>query len=83
MKTRVSLRYFVSCTRKYRGTAHTDCHIKANLYRKISAVFHNLKEIDCCFLMQELGKFIFTIIATPTCSERYMSLDVSKKVRLY
>ena len=39
----VKVRDHCHIARKYRGSAHRDCHIKVKLKHKILLVFHNLK----------------------------------------
>ena len=45
-------------TKKYRAYAHRDCNIKAKLNRKVPLMFHNLKNYDTHFIMQELVNLI-------------------------
>ena len=52
-------------TMKYRGSAQTDCNINVILNHKIPAVFHNLKNYDSHFIIQELGKFNLKINFIP------------------
>ena len=52
-------------TRKYRGASHRDCDINVSLNYKFSTVFHNLKNYDAHFIMQEFGIFNFKIRAIP------------------
>ena len=44
-------------TGKYKLSAHRDCNINTKLNHKIPVVFHNLKNYDSDFIMQELRKF--------------------------
>ena len=48
--------------------------------KKISAVFHNLKNYDSHFIRQELGKFNFKINAIPNGLEKYMSFSINNKL---
>ena len=45
-------------TKKYRAYAHRDCNIKAKLNHKVLLMFHNLKNYDTYFIMQELVNLI-------------------------
>ena len=40
-------------TRKYRASTHGDCNIKAKLYQKSPAVFHNLQNYDSLLLCKK------------------------------
>ena len=51
-------------------SAHRDCNINLKLNDKILIVFHNLKDYDCHFIMQELGKFNLNINFIPNESEK-------------
>ena len=42
--------------------------------KKIPLIFHNLRNPDSQFIMQELGKFPFEIKVIPNGLEKYMSL---------
>ena len=48
--------------------------------KKISAVFHNLKNYDSHFIRQELGKFNLKINAIPNGLEKYMSFSINNKL---
>ena len=45
-------------TKKYRAYAHRDCNIKAKINHKVLLMFHNLKNYDTYFIMQELVNLI-------------------------
>ena len=45
-------------TKKYRAYAHRNCNIKAKLNHKVLLMFHNLKNYDTYFIMQELVNLI-------------------------
>ena len=53
----VTVRDHCDITGKYRGSAHRDCNINVKLNHKIPVVFHNLKNYDSFFNLQELDKF--------------------------
>ena len=55
----VNLRNHYHITGKYRASVHWDCNIIVKLNHKIPIIFHNLKNSDSQFVMQELGKFNF------------------------
>ena len=44
-------------TGKYRGSAHQDCNVNFKLTDKIPVIFHNLRDYDSHFIMQEIGEF--------------------------
>ena len=44
-------------TRKYRGFAQRDSNVNFKLTHKISVVFHNLKNYDSHFFIQQVDKF--------------------------
>ena len=48
-------------TGKYRDSTHRDFNIKIELNHKIPIMFHDLKNHDLHFIMQELGKSDFKI----------------------
>ena len=68
-------------TGKYRGSAHRDCNVNVKLNYKIPVVFHNLKNYDSHFIMQELGKFNLKINVIPNGLEKYMSFSINNKLR--
>ena len=48
-------------TGKYRGSAHQECNLKLRIdpdKLKIPVVFHNLRNYDCSFVMQETGAVV-------------------------
>ena len=49
----------------YRRFAHVDCIINRKLNYNIPVGFHNLKNYDSHFIMQELDKFSLKINAIP------------------
>ena len=49
----------------YRRFAHVDCIINRKLNHNIPVGFHNLKNYDSHFIMQELDKFSLKINAIP------------------
>ena len=51
-------------------SAHRDCNINLKLNDKILIVFHNLKDYDCHFIMQELGKFNLNMSFIPNELEK-------------
>ena len=66
---------------KYRSSAHRDCNINVKLNHKIPLVFHNLKNYDSHFTIQELGKFNLKINVIPNRLEKYMSFKIDNKLR--
>ena len=67
-------------TQKYRGSAHEDCNIKVKLNHKIHILFHNLKNYDSNFIMQEAGNFNFEINFIPNGLEKYTSFNIDNKL---
>ena len=67
-------------TGKYRESAHRNRDINVELYHKIHVVFHNLKNNDSHFIMQEQGKFNLKINIITNGSEKYMSFIISNKL---
>ena len=77
-------------TGKYRGSAHQDCNLKLRIEPdkiKIPVIFHNLKNYDSHFIMQEIGAIVknhtyknnkgeekqMNINAIPNNMEKYMA----------
>ena len=50
----VKVKDYCHITGKYRYSAHRDCDINVKLNCKIPVIFHNLKNYDSNFIMQEL-----------------------------
>ena len=76
----VKVRHHCHITRKYTGSAHSDCKINLRLNHKIYIVFHNLKIYDSHFIKQELGKFNLKINVIPNGLEKYMSFTNNNKL---
>ena len=76
----VKVRDHCHITGKYRGSVHRDCNINVKLNHKIPVVFHNLKNYDSQFIMQELGKFNLKINVIPNGLEKYMSFSINNKL---
>ena len=51
----IRVRHHCHITGKYRGSAHQDCNINFQLSDKIPIIFHNLRDYDLHFIMQEIG----------------------------
>ena len=66
----VKVRDHCFITRKYRGSAHRDCNINVKLNHKISIAFHNLKDHNSHFIMQELDKSNFKMNVIPNRLEK-------------
>ena len=64
------------------GYARTDCNINVKLNNEISIIFHNLRNHDSRFIMQELDKFNFKIHVTPNELEKNMSFKINNKLSL-
>ena len=67
-------------TGKYRGPLHRDCDIKVELNQKIHIVFRRLKNYDSHLIIEQLGKFNFTINVITNGLEKYMSLNIDNKL---
>ena len=76
----VKVRGHCHITQKYRGSAHEDCNIKVKLNHKIHILFHNLKNFDSNFIMQEVGNFNFEINFIPNGLEKYTSFNINNKL---
>ena len=76
----VKVRGHCHITQKYRGFAHEDCNIKVKLNHKIHILFHNLKNYDSNFIMQEVGNFNFEINFIPNGLEKYTSFNINNKL---
>ena len=69
----VKVRDHYHVTGNYTGSAHRDRNINVKLNRKIPIAFHNPKNYDSHYIMQELGKFDFKISVVPNELEKYTS----------
>ena len=67
-------------TGEYRGSAYRDCNINVKLKHKIVVVFHNLKNYDSHFIMQELGKYNPKVNVIPNRLVKYMSSNINNKL---
>ena len=64
---------------KFRGAAHQDCNINANLKNyKFPVIAHNSKNYDNHFLFQELGKINRKIDVIALTNEKYLSFTSDK-----
>ena len=68
-------------TEKYRGSAYRDCNIKVELNSTNLIIFQYLKNYDSPLIMEELGKCDFKINIIPNRSEKYMSFNITNKLR--
>ena len=67
-------------TGKYRGSVHRDCNINVKLNHKIPIIFHNLKNYDSHFILQELCKLNLKINVIPNGWRRSMSININNKL---
>ena len=74
------VRYHFHVTRKFRGAAHWDCHIKFQLNEKVFVIFHNLKGYDSHLIFSELNKFDIKISPIPNGLEKYMAFFSNKNL---
>ena len=65
-------------TGKYRGAAHNKCNLKYSLSDVVPVVFHNLRNYDSHFIMQEIGKFKRNIKIIPNNMQRYLAFMLGK-----
>ena len=65
---------------KYRGSAHRNCNINHKLGHKIRIAYHNLKNYDSDFIMQELQKCSLEIGLIPNGLEKYLSFTINNKL---
>ena len=77
----VKVRHHCHVNVKYRGSAHRDCNINLKLDHKISTVFHNLKNYDSHFFVQQIDKSNLKINVIPNGLEKCIgvSLDILVK----
>ena len=68
---------------KYRGSAHRDCDINLKLGHKIPTVFHNLKNHDSHFFVQQIDESNLKINVIPNGLEKCIgvSLDIFSFIR--
>ena len=76
----VKVRYHCHITGKYRDSAHRDCNINVKLNRKISVVFHNLKNYDWHLIMHKLGKSNLETNVITNGLGKYMSFSIINKL---
>ena len=72
VETDLKVRDHCHITRKYRGSAHQDCHLKLKIGHetiKIPVIFHNLRGYDNHFVMQIFVKLPRNIL-TKTRKEK-------------
>ena len=88
----IRVRHHCHITGKYRGSAHQDCNINFQLSDKIPIIFHNLRDYDLHFIMQEIGAIAknhayknkkgeekkMDINAIPNNMEKYMAFMLGK-----
>ena len=67
-------------TGKYRVSVHRDCNISVKLNHKIPVVFHNLKNYESHFIMQEPCKFNLKINVILSGLEKYMNFSINSKL---
>ena len=66
----VKVRCHCHITGLYSGLGHRDCNINIKLNNKIPVIFHNLKNYDSHFIMQELGEIDLKINIISTGLEK-------------
>ena len=76
----IKVRDHCHITGKYRGSVHRDCNINVKLIHTVSVVFHNLRNYDSHFIMQNLGKLNIKINLIPNGLEKYMSFTINNKL---
>ena len=78
----VKVRDLCHITGKNRSCAHRDCNTNLKLNYKILVVFHNLKNYNSHFIIQELGKFNLKISAIPNGLGKYLNFTINNKLSL-
>ena len=58
---------------KFRGVAHWSCNINFQLTKKVSVIFHSLKNCDSHLIFSVLHKFNLKINVIPNGLENYMA----------
>ena len=67
-------------TGKYRGRSHRSCNLNYKYTDKVPVIFHNLREYDSHFIMQEIGKFKKKINLIPNNMEKYLAFMIGDLV---
>ena len=67
-------------TGKFRSAAHWTCNINFHLTKKISVIFHNLRDYDSHLVFCELDKFDVKIDVIPNGLEKYMAFILNKNL---
>ena len=60
-------------TGKFTGAAHWDCNINFQLTKKVSVIFHNLRDHNSHLIFNELDKFDVKINVIPNELEKDMA----------
>ena len=66
--------------RKYRRSVHWDCNTNLKFIKKISVIFHNLRDYGSHLIMQEIGKFDVKINVMPNELENYMTFTGNRNL---
>ena len=66
--------------RKCRGSAYRNCNINLKVTKKISVIFHNMKDYDTHLIMQEIGKSDVKISVIHNGLENYMSFTINRNL---
>ena len=74
------VRHHCHVTGKFRGTAHWRCNINLQLTKKVSVIFHNLRDYDSHLIFNELNKFDVKIKVVPNRLEKYVTFFLNKNL---
>ena len=66
---------------KYRSALHSSCNLRYKLSKNVPVIFHNGKNYDSHFILQELGQFgEKKVSCIPNNTEKYISFSVDNLV---
>ena len=67
-------------TGKHRGAAHLNYNINLKLTKKVTVIFHNLRDYDSNLIMQEICKFDVKVNVIPNGLEKYVTFTINKNL---
>ena len=65
-------------TGKFRGSAHWDCNINFQLTKKVSVIFHSLKDYGSHLIFSGLHKFNLKVDVIPNGLEKYKAFFLGR-----
>ena len=74
------VRHHCHITSKFRGATHWDCNVNFQLSKRVSVIFHNLKNYDSHLIFSVLHKFNLKINVIPNGLEKHMAFFLNKKI---